>query len=140
MVLINLPDILCGSNYFSWQNRLAAQTSSLLLNRVQQKTLLLSSEKLSSLCQSPSFHSNTISPQTQICYCNTSISDSLTVQKSLQVESSLILFKMTVSSKNWTEQAGNTFTALHQLKIQHKRVYVYLHPEPDSHAVKISVK
>lgn len=49
MALIKWPDILCGSNYFNWQNRLAAQTCNLLLKRAQLNTLPLSSEKLSSL-------------------------------------------------------------------------------------------
>jgi len=47
---------------------------------------------------------------------------------------SLILFKMTVSSKNWTEQAGNTFSLMcSSWRYSTRRVYaLYMHPEPDS--------
>lgn len=59
MALIKWPDILCGSNYFNWQNRLAAQICNLLLKRAQLNTLPLSSKKLSSLFVSiPSFPYN----------------------------------------------------------------------------------
>lgn len=127
MVLIKLPDILCGSNYFGWQNRLAAQTCSLLLIRVQQKTLLLSSEKLSSLYHRlyPFIPLQSLHKGKKMLLQYFSISDSLTVQNSLSDESSLMLFKMTVSSKNWTEQAGNTFSLLcSSWRYSTRRVYI----------------